>query len=120
MSNVKLSQAEMSSLIEKLQAENETLKLKATKPAARISLKVSSKGGVSLYGLGRFPVTLYAEQWERVLALAPSIADFIAANKAHLATPEMKAAAKAASAAATPPQTPTTPVDAAVKGAFGK
>ena len=47
--------------------------------------KVSEKGGVSVYGLNaRFPVTLYVEQWERLLAFAPALADFLAANAAQL------------------------------------
>ena len=47
--------------------------------------KVSEKGGVSVYGLNaRFPVTLYVEQWERLLAFAPALADFLKANAAQL------------------------------------
>ena len=54
--------------IERLPAENE----KRKKPErGRISLKVSEKGALSVYGLGRFPVTLYREQWEKLLALLP-------------------------------------------------
>lgn len=60
-----------------LRAENERLK---SKPKASNGFKVSEKGGVSLYGLGRFPVTLYASQWERLLGLAPQIQEFIQAN----------------------------------------
>ena len=69
--------------IERLKAENETLK----KPAARtggISFKVSEKGAVSLYGLGRFPVTLYKEQWERLLQHGDQIKEFIASNEDKL------------------------------------
>ena len=50
----------------------------------KLSLKVSEKGAVSLYGLGRFPVTLYAGQWERLLASADDIRTFLAANAALL------------------------------------
>ena len=53
---------EMKKELERLQAENETLKKRSEK---ELSLKVSQKGGVSVYGLGRFPVTLYKEQWEK-------------------------------------------------------
>ncbi len=61
----------------RLRAENEALK----KPArGQISVRVSEKGGVSVYGLGRFPVTLYKEQWEKLLASAEQIKEFIAAN----------------------------------------
>lgn len=54
--------------------------------AKPISIKVSEKGAVSIYGLQRFPVTLYAEQWEALLAKAPSILSFIEANRPRLAT----------------------------------
>ena len=51
-------------------------------------LKVSEKGGVSLYGMGRFPVTLYKEQWLRILASAPEIEAFIRENDSKLKTKE--------------------------------
>jgi hypothetical protein len=68
--------------IERLKQENETLK----KPAAKgtISYKVSDKGAVSVYGLGRFPVTLYKEQWEKLLDRAEELRGFIATNDASL------------------------------------
>ena len=47
-------------------------------------IKVSSKGGVSVYGLGRFPVTLYLSQWERLLGMANEIKAFIEANRGKL------------------------------------
>lgn len=55
-------------------------------PARKITLKVSEKGGLSLYGLGRFPVTLYRTQWERLLApdTVKQINDFIKANASLL------------------------------------
>ena len=69
--------------LERLRAENEALK----KASARIlSLKVSEKGGVSVYGLGRFPVTLYKEQWIRLLDMAGDIRSFITANEDSLKT----------------------------------
>jgi hypothetical protein len=55
----------------------------ANKPKA-ITLKVSGKGALSIYGLGRFPVTLYRSQWERLLDHAPTIGTFIATNSALL------------------------------------
>jgi len=67
--------------LERLRAENERLKQRASKPT---SLKVSEKGGVSVYGLGRFPVTLYKEQWIRLLALADDIRAFIKDNEGKL------------------------------------
>ena len=69
--------------LERLRAENESLKAgRAAKGA--ISLKVSEKGAVSLYGLGRFPVTLYKEQWERLLQQSEQIRSFIADNEDKL------------------------------------
>jgi len=51
-----------------------------------MSLKVSEKGALSVYGLGRFPVTLYREQWEKLLGMSDEIRAFIAANEAQLKT----------------------------------
>jgi len=59
--------------LEKLRAEN--ARLKAGKP---LTCKVGEKGGVSVYGLGRFPVTLYKEQWEKLFAAREEIEAFIA------------------------------------------
>jgi len=59
--------------IERLRAENEALK----RPRGQMSLRVSEKGGLSVYGLGRFPVTLYREQWEKLLGMAGEIRQFI-------------------------------------------
>jgi hypothetical protein len=70
----------------RLKAENEQLKTQRTRA---VTLKVSEKGGVSVYGLGRFPVTLYKEQWARVLDMADEIRAFIKENDARLkAKPE--------------------------------
>jgi len=68
-----------------LKAENE--KLKAAK-VRTLSLKVSEKGGVSLYGMGRFPVTLYRQQWERLLKHGTEITAFIEANASKLPVKE--------------------------------
>jgi hypothetical protein len=51
-------------------------------------MKVSEKGAVSLYGMGRFPVTLYKEQWLKLLAASDDIRAFIAANEGRLKTKE--------------------------------
>ena len=67
--------------LERLRAENERLKARGGKG---ISLKVSEKGGVSVYGLGRFPVTLYKEQWTRLLDMADDIRTFIKDNEGTL------------------------------------
>jgi hypothetical protein len=72
-----MTEEEMRAEIERLKAQNETL-LKSS--GGQVSLKVSQKGAVSVYGLGRFPVTLYKEQWEKLLATAESIKAFIAEN----------------------------------------
>jgi hypothetical protein len=53
-------------------------------------LKVSEKGGVSVYGLGRFPVTLYKEQWLKLLDMADDIRAFISANEAELKSKQQK------------------------------
>src|SRR5216683_3327665 len=75
--NLMASEEELKAEIERLRAENEALK----KPArGQMSLKVSEKGGLSVYGLGRFPVTLYKEQWEKLLGMADEIRNFIAEN----------------------------------------
>jgi hypothetical protein len=67
--------------LERLRAENEALK---TKTKGSTSIRVSEKGGVSVYGLGRFPVTLYKEQWLKLLAMADEISRFIAENESKL------------------------------------
>ena len=75
------SEEELKSEIERLRAENESLK-KPTR--GQISMKVSEKGGLSVYGLGRFPVTLYREQWVKLLGMADEIRTFINDNDATL------------------------------------
>ncbi len=71
--------------LERLKAENEALKKRNSKG---ISIKVSEKGGVSIYGLGRFPVTLYKEQWHRLLDMADDIRNFIRDNEDKLKAKE--------------------------------
>jgi hypothetical protein len=72
--------------VERLRAENERLK---TQRGRAVSLKVSEKGGVSVYGLGRFPVTLYKEQWTKLLAMTEEIRAFLKEHDAELkAKPE--------------------------------
>jgi hypothetical protein len=67
--------------LERLRKENEALK-KGTAPAIR--MKVSEKGAVSVYGMGRFPVTLYREQWLKLLDMSAEIRAFIAENEGQL------------------------------------
>jgi len=78
-----MSEEDLRAELERLKAENEALKGKATRAT---SIRVSEKGGVSVYGLGRFPVTLYKEQWLKLLDMAEDIRTFIAANEAKLKT----------------------------------
>ncbi len=73
--------------IERLRAENQALK--ASKPSrGTLSMKVSEKGALSIYGMGRFPVTLYKEQWLKLLAIADEIQKFISDNDSKLKTKE--------------------------------
>jgi hypothetical protein len=69
----------------RLRAENEALRSRARQGG---QLRVSDKGGVSVYGLGRFPVTLYKEQWLKLLDMADEIRAFIRENEARLKTKE--------------------------------
>ena len=74
---------------EQLQAENERLRaeienLKKPVQRGQISMKVSEKGALSVYGLGRFPVTLYREQWEKLLSVSDQIRDFIQSHDSEL------------------------------------
>ncbi len=78
-----LTKAEMEAKLAALQAENAALKNGGSN---KISFKVGDKGGVSVYGLGRFPVTLYKEQWENLLAHSDDIRAFITANAGRLKT----------------------------------
>jgi hypothetical protein len=75
------SEDEMKAELERLKAENAALKARGEK---RVSMKVSEKGGLSVYGLGRFPVTLYQEQWLKLLELAEDIRAFIREHEGQL------------------------------------
>ena len=77
-----MSDDDLKAEIERLKKENESLK---GKPKG-LSLKVSQKGAVSVYGMGRFPVTLYKEQWLRLLDMADEIRTFIDENDSQLKT----------------------------------
>ena len=78
-----MSDEDLKAELERLRNENAALKKGA---ATGISMKVSEKGAVSIYGMGRFPVTLYKEQWLKLLDMADDIRAFIAANDARLKT----------------------------------
>ena len=71
--------------LERLRAENETLKARTTRA---VSLRVSEKGGLSVYGLGRFPVTLYKEQWLKLLDMADDIRTFVRDHEHELKAKE--------------------------------
>ena len=73
--------------LDRLRAENAALKSKSASPRS-IYLKVSEKGGLSVYGLGRFPVTLYQEQWLKLLDMATEIRAFIDEHAAQLKVKE--------------------------------
>jgi hypothetical protein len=76
-------QDDMKAEMERLRAENDALKKTSAKG---LSMKVSEKGGLSVYGLGRFPVTLYKEQWNKLLDMSDDIRAFIKANDSTLKT----------------------------------
>jgi hypothetical protein len=78
-----MSDKDLNEELERLRNENATLK-KGASPNVR--MKVSEKGAVSVYGMGRFPVTLYKEQWLKLLDMSDEIREFIAANEAQLKT----------------------------------
>ncbi len=81
MGSQTMSEEELRAELERLRAENASLQRRG---AAGVSLKVSEKGGVSVYGLGRFPITLYKEQWVRLLDMADEIRSFITEHQARL------------------------------------
>jgi len=74
------SDEELRAELERLRAENEALK----RPRGQTSLKVSEKGALSVYVLGRFPVTLYREQWDKLLNMSDEIRQFIKDNDGSL------------------------------------
>ena len=83
-----MAEEDLRAELERLKAENAALKTRSTKG---VSLRVSEKGGVSVYGLGRFPVTLYKEQWTKLLDMAEDIRSFLHEHDAELKTKEEKA-----------------------------
>jgi hypothetical protein len=80
-----MSEEDVQAELERLKAENERLKGAQSRG---MSMKVSEKGALSVYGLGRFPVTLYKEQWTKLLAMADDIKAFLRDNDAKLKTKE--------------------------------
>ena len=78
-----MSEEDLRTELERLKQENERLKGQKVRG---ISLKVSEKGALSVYGLGRFPVTLYKEQWKKLLDVSDDIRAFLAENDGKLKT----------------------------------
>jgi hypothetical protein len=76
-----MSDDDLKNELERLRSENAALKKGA---ATGITMKVSEKGGLSVYGMGRFPVTLYKEQWLKLLDMSEDIRVFIKANEGTL------------------------------------
>ena len=76
-----MSDADMKAELERLRAENEKLKKSGR---GKLAMKVSEKGALSVYGMGRFPVTLYKEQWARLLEMADENRAFIRENESKL------------------------------------
>lgn len=79
------TEEELKAELAKLKAENEALKARGSKG---ISFKVSEKGGMSVYGMGRWPVTLYKEQWLKLLDMSDDIRRFIQENDGKLKAKE--------------------------------
>jgi hypothetical protein len=80
-----MSDEDLKAELERLRKENEALK---KGPSSSIRMKVSEKGALSVYGMGRFPVTLYKEQWLKLLDMTDEIRAFIAAHEAELKAKE--------------------------------
>jgi hypothetical protein len=80
-----MSDPDLKAELERLRRENGALKRTAS---SGVRMKVSEKGAVSVYGMGRFPVTLYKEQWMKLLDMATEIRAFIAANDSQLKAKE--------------------------------
>jgi hypothetical protein len=69
---------ELKARLAELEAEKQTGRKRGD-----LDFRVGEKGGVSVYGLGRFPVTLYYEQWVRLLEAGPRLREFLEENKAE-------------------------------------
>ena len=80
-----MSEEDLKAELERLRSENASLKKGAT---TGVRMKVSEKGAVSIYGMGRFPVTLYKEQWLKLFDMSSDIRNFIAENEALLKSKE--------------------------------
>ena len=76
-----MSNEDLRAELQRLKEENDRLKARHSRG---LSLKISEKGALSVYGLGRFPVTLYKEQWTKLLDMADDIRPFLKENDARL------------------------------------
>jgi hypothetical protein len=81
-----VSDEDVQAELQRLRAENEALKKSGR--GGRLAMKVSEKGALSVYGMGRFPVTLYKEQWLKLLSMGDEIKAFIEANNDSLKSKE--------------------------------
>jgi hypothetical protein len=79
-----MTEETMEQRLARLEAENKALKDQVERKPGQLRLKISEKGGLSVYGLGRFPVTLYKEQWSRLLDYADEIRTFLKVNDQQL------------------------------------
>lgn len=124
MTNIQNMTAEqMAAEIQRLKEQNARL---TSKRDHKLTFAVSEKGAVSVYGMGKFPVTLYGEQWDRLLAQAPDLADFLTANRAKLSVkgdaPKVPAKVEAPKGTVVPMPKPVAAVQspaAAVAGVAG-
>ncbi len=82
-----MSDADLKAELERLKAENEALKQQQSRRGS-LFLRISEKGALSVYGLGRFPVTLYKEQWLKLLGISDEIKKFIEDNNERLKAKE--------------------------------
>jgi hypothetical protein len=80
-----VSDEDLQAELQRLRAENELLKKSGR---SKLAMKVSEKGALSVYGMGRFPVTLYKEQWLKLLSMGDEIKAFIEANQESLKSKE--------------------------------
>ena len=91
LGNGGMSDEDLKAEVERLKAENTRLKQTSVRGT---SIRVSEKGGVSVYGLGRFPVTLYQEQWNKLLDMADDLRAFIRDHHGELKVKDAEGAAK--------------------------
>jgi hypothetical protein len=97
-----MTNEELMAELNALKAENESLKHKAKTKDGRVvtqnglTLAVGKAGGLSIYGIGRFPVTLYKGQWERLVAASPEILEYLKAHESEFKVKEPKEEKKVA------------------------